>query len=257
MIIDSHCHLLHKNNIKSLDEIIDTAQLKGVSKLLNISTCESEFEPLINISNNNQNIYCTLGIHPHSSTDMNDDVHDRIIELSKNKNVLGIGETGLDYFYENTDKESQINSFIKHIEISQNLNLPLVIHMRNAEDDMVEIIKSYYNKKKFSGVIHCFTGSTEFMENLLPLNFYFSISGIITFKKTDELRKTVKNIPLNNILVETDSPFLAPVPMRGKVNEPAFLTHTVDYVSKMFNLSYQELSRITTKNFFNLFQRAS
>ncbi len=257
MIIDSHCHLLHKNNIKLLDEIVNEAQLKGVNKLLNISTCESEFESLINISSDYENIYCTLGIHPHSATEMSDNVKNKIIELSKNQNVLGIGETGLDYYYENANKESQINSFIKHIEISQDLNLPIVIHMRNAEKDMIEIIKSYYKKKKFSGVIHCFTGSTEFMNHLLPLNFYFSISGIITFKKTDELRKTVKNIPLDNILVETDSPFLAPVPMRGKVNEPAFITHTVDYVSKMFNLSYEELSKITTKNFFNLFQRAS
>ena len=128
--------------------------------------------------------------------------------------------------------------------------------MRDAEKDTLELIKNYHQKQKFSGVIHCFTGSLEFMKSLLPYNFYFSISGIVTFKNSTELRETIKNIPLDKILVETDSPYLAPVPMRGKVNEPAYLTHTVDYVSKMFNLSYEDFSEITTKNFFKLFQRA-
>ena len=256
MIIDSHCHLMHENNTELLDKIILNASKNEVFKLLNISTKFDEFGSLIEISNNHENIFCSLGIHPHESHGMNDEIKKIISDLCKNQKVVGIGETGLDFYYNNSDRKTQINSFIKHIEIAQELKLPLIVHMRDAEKDTLEIIKNYNQKQKFSGVIHCFTGSLEFMQSLLPYNFYFSISGIATFKNSSELRETIKNIPLDKILVETDSPYLAPVPMRGKVNEPAYLTHTVDYVSKMFNLSYEEFSEITTKNFFKLFQRA-
>tara|TARA_B100001027_G_scaffold134939_1_gene93527 strand:- start:58 stop:831 length:774 start_codon:yes stop_codon:yes gene_type:complete len=256
MIIDSHCHLLHKNNSELLTNIVKNAFENNVFKLLNISTKHDEFDSLIKISNNNKHIFCSLGIHPHESHSMSDKIKTTIKDLSKNKKVIGIGETGLDFFYDHSDRDTQINSFIKHIEISQELQLPLIVHMREAEEDMLKIIKKYYLQKEFSGVIHCFTGSYEFMKSMLPYNFYFSISGIVTFKNSHELRETIKKIPLDKILVETDSPYLAPVPMRGKVNEPAYLIHTVDYVSKMFNLSYKEFSDITTNNFFNLFQKA-
>ena len=257
MVIDSHCHLLHKNNEKSLDEIITHAQKNGVERFLNISTCESEFIPILKISDTNKNIYSTLGIHPHESDNMTGEVRNKITKLSSNKKVIGIGETGLDYYYENSNRENQTKSFIMHIEIAQELNLPLVIHMRSAESEMIEIIEKYIKKKDFSGVIHCFTGSTEFMQKLLPYNFLFSISGIVTFKNSTELRETIKMIPINKILVETDAPFLAPVPVRGRANEPAYIIHTVEYVSKMFNLDYSEFSAITSNNFFNLFKRAS
>ena len=257
MIIDSHCHLLHKNNEKSLDEIIAHAQKNGVEKLLNISTCENEFIPILKISDNNKNIYSTLGIHPHESDNMTTEIKNKITKLSSNKKVIGIGETGLDFYYENSNRRNQIKSFIMHIEIAQDLNLPLIIHMRSAENEMIDIIKKYIKKKDFSGVIHCFTGSTEFMQKLLPYNFLFSISGIVTFKNSTELRETVKMIPINKILVETDAPYLAPVPVRGRPNEPAYITHTVEYVSKMLNLDYIDFSTITSENFFNLFKRAS
>ena len=257
MIIDSHCHLLHKNNEKPLNEIILNAKKNGVEKFLNISTCEDEFMPILKISDNNKNVFSTLGIHPHEANNMTSEIKNTITKLSSNKKVIGIGETGLDFYYENSNKENQIKSFIMHIEISQELGLPLVIHMRNAENETIDIIKTYYKKKEFSGVIHCFTGTTEFMQNLLPYNFFFSISGIVTFKNSTELRETVKMIPINKILVETDSPYLAPVPVRGRVNEPAYITHTVEYVSKMFNLDYSDFSAITSNNFFNLFKRAS
>ena len=257
MVIDSHCHLLHKNNEKSFDEIISNARKNGVEKFLNISTCEDEFIPILKISDNNKNIYSTLGIHPHESDNMTAEIKNKIKKLSSNKKVIGIGETGLDYYYENSNRENQIKSFIMHIEIAQDLNLPLVIHMRSAESEMIDIIEKYYKKKEFSGVIHCFTGSTEFMQKLLQYNFLFSISGIVTFKNSTELRETIKMIPINKILVETDAPFLAPVPVRGRANEPAYITHTVEYVSKMFNLDYSEFSAITSNNFFNLFKRAS
>ena len=257
MIIDSHCHLLHKNNEKPLNEIILNAKKNGVEKFLNISTCEDEFMPILKISDNNKNVFSTLGIHPHEANNMTSEIKNTITKLSSNKKVIGIGETGLDFYYENSNKENQIKSFIMHIEMSQELGLPLVIHMRNAESEMIEIIEKYAKKKDFSGVIHCFTGSTEFMQKLLPYNFLFSISGIVTFKNSTELRETIKMIPINKILVETDAPFLAPVPVRGRANEPAYITHTVEYVSKMFNLDYSEFSAITSNNFFNLFKRAS
>ena len=257
MIIDSHCHLLHKNNEKPLNEIILNAKKNGVEKFLNISTCEDEFMPILKISDNNKNVFSTLGVHPHEANNMTSEIKNTITKLSSNKKVIGIGETGLDFYYENSNRENQIKSFIMHIEISQELGLPLVIHMRNAENETIDIIKTYYKKKEFSGVIHCFTGTTEFMQNLLPYNFFFSISGIVTFKNSTELRETIKMIPINKILVETDSPYLAPVPVRGRANEQAYITHTVEYVSKMFNLDYSDFSAITTNNFFNLFKRAS
>ena len=257
MLIDSHCHLLHKNNNELLDNILHNAFENNVLKLLNISTKHDDFDSLIKISDNNEHIFCSLGIHPHESHSMSDNIKEAIKDLSKNKKVIGIGETGLDFFYDHSDRDTQIKSFIKHIEMSQELQLPLIIHMREAEEEMLEIIKEYYIQKEFSGVIHCFTGSYDFMKSMLPFKFYFSISGIATFKNSSELRETIKKIPLDKILVETDSPYLAPVPMRGKVNEPAYLIHTVDYVSKLFNLSYKEFSDITTNNFFNLFQKAN
>ena len=228
-----------------------------IEKFLNISTCEDEFMPILKISDNNKNVFSTLGIHPHEANNMTSEIKNTITKLSSNKKVIGIGETGLDFYYENSNKENQIKSFIMHIEISQELGLPLVIHMRNAENETIDIIKTYYKKKEFSGVIHCFTGTTEFMQNLLPYNFFFSISGIVTFKNSTELRETIKMIPINKVLVETDSPYLAPVPVRGRANEPAYITHTVEYVSKMFNLEYSDFSAITSNNFFNLFKRAS
>ena len=257
MVIDSHCHLLHKNNEKSLDEIITHAQKNGVERFLNISTCESEFIPILKISDTNKNIYSTLGIHPHESDNMTGEVRNKITKLSSNKKVIGIGETGLDYYYENSNRENQTKSFIMHIEIAQELNLPLVIHMRSAESEMIEIIEKYIKKKDFSGVVHCFTGSTEFMQKLLPYNFLFSISGIVTFKNSTELRETIKMIPINKILVETDAPYLAPVPLRGKSNEPSYIIHTVKFLSNLKKLSFDEFSIITTNNFFNLFGKLS
>ena len=257
MIIDSHCHLLHKNNEKSLDEIILNAKKNGVEKFLNISTCEDEFMPILKISDNNKNVFSTLGIHPHEANNMTSEIKNTITKLSSNKKVIGIGETGLDFYYENSNKENQIKSFIMHIEISQELGLPLVIHMRSAESETIDIIKTYIKKRNFLVSYIVLRDPQNSCKTLLPYNFLFSISGIVTFKNSTELRETIKMIPINKILVETDSPYLAPVPVRGRANEPAYITHTVEYVSKMFNLDYSDFSAITSNNFFNLFKRAS
>ncbi len=162
----------------------------------------------------------------------------------------------MDYFYNNALRDDQIKSFEKHIKISQTTNLPVIIHSRDAEDDIYNIIKKMNDEKPFSAVFHCFTGSTNLLEKLLPFDIYFSISGIVTFKNSDNLRQTVKNIPMERILVETDSPYLSPVPMRGKTNEPAYIIHTLEYLSDLFNINSNHLINITTSNFYNLFKKA-
>tara|TARA_Y100000816_G_C26009772_1_gene527884 strand:+ start:306 stop:1082 length:777 start_codon:yes stop_codon:yes gene_type:complete len=257
MIIDSHCHLLHEKYNVPIHTIIENARSNGVKQLLNISTREEEFSKCIELSKNYKDIFCSLGVHPHETNNLNDFVFKKIIKLSNCENVIGIGETGLDFYYQNSDKKNQINSFIEHIKISQETNLPLIIHMRNAEEDMLRIIEKHFKQKEFKGLIHCFTGSKHFAERLLSLNFYFSISGIITFKNSDILRNTVKNIPLKNVLVETDSPYLTPEPLRGRINEPSFIIHTVEYMSKLFKISVEEMSNNTTNNFYKLFKKAN
>ena len=256
MIVDSHCHLLHQKNSSSINTLLRNAENKGVGKLLNISTKEDEFDKVINLSKEYDNIYCSLGVHPHESMSVNDKVLKKILELSKFRKVIGIGETGLDFYYNHSNKKSQISSFEKHIEISQETNLPLIIHMRESEDETFRLINKYYKKKEFKGLIHCFTGSSEIVKKLLPYNFYFSLSGIITFKNSESLRKSAKSIPISNMLVETDSPYLAPEPMRGKVNEPSFIIHTVEYIANMINVSTEDLSKKTTQNFYKLFNKA-
>ena len=256
MIVDSHCHLIHEKNELSIDEIISNAKKKGVSKLLNISTNKDDFYQCIDISETYKNVFTSIGIHPHEADQMNKNIYEKILKLSSHKKVIGIGETGLDFFYNNSKKNMQIDSFIQHIKLSQHTNLPLVIHMREAETDMLDIIEHEYKKSPFSGVIHCFTGSSKFAERLLKIDFYFSISGIITFKNSDILRDTVSKIPINKIMVETDSPYLAPVPIRGTVNQPANILHTLEYMSKLYNVDLDSFRDISTNNFFNLFKKA-
>ena len=256
MLIDSHCHLIHEKNTLSIDEIIDNAKNNNVCRLLNISTNVNHFEQCIKLSESYEDVYTSIGIHPHDSNQMNKDIYNNILKLSSHNKVIGIGETGLDYFYNNSKKNLQIDSFLQHIKISQFTNLPLIIHMRDAEADMLNILENEYKKAPFSGVIHCFTGSSMFAERLLKIGFFFSISGIITFKRNDELRKTVSKIPIDQIMIETDSPYLAPEPLRGKINEPAYITHTLEFMAKLFNLNSDYLGVKTSNNFFKLFTKA-
>ncbi len=256
MIVDSHCHLLHHKNEEGVSTLVNKAYDNGVDKLLNISTKEDEFEKVINLSKEYDNIYCSLGVHPNEALSARESTFTKILELSKFSEVIGIGETGLDFYYDHSDKKSQISSFIKHIEISQETNLPVIIHMREAEDEVYKIVDEQYKIKPFKGLIHCFTGSSDIVNKLLPYDFYFSLSGIITFKNSTFLRNSAMSIPINNMLVETDSPYLAPEPMRGKTNEPSNIIHTVEYIANMLNVSFEELSEKTTQNFFNLFNKA-
>mgnify|MGYP000387954973 CR=1 FL=1 len=253
MIIDSHCHLSYKNDYSNIDNILERANDVGVIKFLNIATKYNEFETLKHISNVYKDIYFTLGIHPHEANETSNEIINEIKENSENEKFLGIGETGLDFYYNNSDRYSQIKSFKNHIEASQLLQIPLIVHSRNAEDETFEILNAYMKKKKIKILMHCFSGSTSFAKKMQSLDAFFSASGIITFKNSLNLQSTFSEIPLDKLLIETDSPFLAPVPMRGKKNEPSFIKYTLEKLSKIKNVNKLELDKITTNNFNRLF----
>ena len=255
MIIDSHCHLNYSNDGILLEEIISNASASNVGLMLNIATKPNEFESIINTSTLYDEVYFTLGVHPHEANHLNNDVIEKIYINENNKKFIGIGETGLDYFYNNSDKSTQISSFEKQIEISQNLSIPLVIHMRSAEEDTLKIIRKKIKEKNFNGVIHCFTGTKKFADEIIELGFYISASGIITFKKSFDLRDIFATIPYDKILVETDSPYLSPEPLRGKVNQPSHIIHTIKKLSEIRNISYNEIVNLTKLNFFKLFNK--
>ena len=251
-MIDSHCHLDHENLYTSINEIIDRSKKIGITKLLTISTTFKSFEKIINIVNLDSMIFGTFGIHPHES-ETNIVTKDIILQsIKNNKKIIGVGETGLDFFYNHSDKKIQISSFINHIEAALELNLPLIVHSRSAENETYDILKSYKDKN-LKILMHCFTGTDIFAKKLQTLNSYFSASGIITFKNSVDLQNTFKKIPLENLLIETDSPYLAPVPMRGKKNEPSFIKYTVEKLSDLKSLTPSEISKITTDNFDKLF----
>ena len=251
-MIDSHCHLDHEHLIASLDQVITNSKNVGLEKLLTICTTLQSYEKITNIVKKDPMIFGTFGIHPHE-TKNNDVSKDEIItKINLNNKIIGVGETGLDFYYNNSDKDLQIKSFQKHIDAAKDLNIPLIIHSRNAEDETYDILKkNHSNKLKI--LMHCFTGSTEFATKLIPLNAFFSASGIITFKNSLNLQETFKMIPKNRLLIETDSPYLSPVPYRGKKNEPAFIKFTAEKLAELQNIKISELVDITTKNFNKLF----
>ena len=258
MIIDSHCHLNYEPMSLSLKDTIDRANRDGVKYLLTISTEDKSYDKILKIITNNKCVYGSYGIHPHEAKHHQFIKSEEIIKKTKlNKKIIGIGESGLDYYYNHSDKKDQINCFEEHIIAAQNTQLPLIVHTRNAEIDTLEILKDRLNDKNFKFLIHCFTGSKEFAFKLLDLGAYISASGVVTFKKSEDLANTFKEMPNDKILVETDSPYLAPVPLRGKPNEPSYIIHTVKFLSKIKDLSYKDFSNITTQNFFNLFGKLS
>ena len=251
-MIDSHCHLDHEPLFSDLDNVIQRSKNVGIEKLLTISTSIESFSRVKEIVNKDEMIYGTIGIHPHE-TDNNSIDSDFIVKnLRDNKKIIGIGETGLDFYYNNSDKHKQIKSFKIHIEASLKTNVPLIIHSRNAEETTFDILNEYKDRK-LKILMHCFTGSQKFAEKLLNFNSFFSASGIITFKNAKDLQQTFKFLPLDRILIETDSPFLAPVPNRGKKNEPSFIDFTATKLAEIKDIKKNELTNITTNNFNNLF----
>jgi TatD DNase family protein len=251
-MIDSHCHLDYEPLFNEIQNVIDRSKTIGISKLLTISTTHKSFKKIVDLVNLDPIIYGTFGIHPHEAA--NDLVTKDIIikNVKKNKKIIGVGETGLDFYYNKSDRDKQISSFKSHIEASITLNMPIIVHSRNAEIETFDIL-NYYKNSNPKILMHCFTGSSTFAKKLLEINSYFSASGIITFKNSNDLQQTFKTIPLNKLLVETDSPYLAPIPMRGKKNEPSFLKYTAEKLAEIKNLSFNEISETTTNNFNNLF----
>ena len=251
-MIDSHCHLDHEPLFNNLSDVLKRSKDVGIEKLLTICTTFESFEKIKLLVKRDDIIYGTYGIHPHEAK--NDKVTAKLIinEINENKKIIGIGETGLDFFYNYSDKVDQITSLEEHIRASIELDIPLIIHSRNAEDETLEIFNKYKNHD-LKILMHCFTGSKKFAEKLLDLNAYFSASGIITFKNSVDLQETFKFIPLEKVLIETDSPFLAPVPNRGKQNEPSFVKYTAEKLAHIKEISKSELIKATTFNFNKLF----
>ena len=251
-MIDSHCHLDQEPLIDNIDDILNRAKDVGIKKLLTISTTFKSFDKIKHLVKKDKIIYGTYGIHPHEAK--NDKVTSEIIirEIKQHDKIIGIGETGLDFYYNHSDKEDQIKSFEEHIKASLELKMPLIIHSRNAETETLEVFKKYKDNK-LKILMHCFTGSNEFAKDLLDFDAYFSASGIITFKNSQKLQETFKSIPLNRMLIETDSPYLAPVPNRGKQNEPSFVKYTAEKLADIKQISKSELVNATTANFNKLF----
>ena len=254
MIIDSHCHLTYEPISKSLDETINRANKDGVKYLLTISTEDKSYNQILDIVESYTCVYGTYGIHPHEAKNHQDlKCKDIIKKTNISNKIIGIGETGLDYYYNYSEKKHQINSFLEHIYAAQQTNLPIIVHTRSAEEDTLKILLEEKKKKDFKILIHCFTGSKKFAFDLLDLGAYISASGVVTFKKSTELAETFKQIPENRILVETDAPYLAPIPFRGKPNEPSYIIHTVKFLSNLKNIPFNIFAKKTTENFYNLF----
>ena len=251
MIIDSHCHLDYEPLINNIDQVLLNAKNNNVINLLTIGTSLESSKKVLDIVNKYSNVYGAIGIHPNSTTAAIDKLND-ILELKRhNKKIIAFGETGLDYYYKRSQKDDQIFAFEKHIEFSISENVPVIVHTRDADEDTISIVKKYYKKTNF--LIHCFTGSLNFAKNLLDLNCLISFSGIITFKKSNELRDVVKYVPLEKMLIETDSPYLSPDPFRGKSNEPANVKIVAETVAAIKNLAFEKVASSTTVNFKNFF----
>ena len=254
MIIDSHCHLEYEPMSLALKETVSRANKEGVKFLLTISTTDNSLKKILKITSDFECVYGTYGIHPHEAINHQNIKSAEILKkINLSKKIIGIGETGLDFYYNHSEKKDQLNSFEEHINAAQSSNLPLIVHTRSAETETLELLKKKKKEKDFKILIHCFTGSRDFAFKLLDLNAYISASGVVTFKKSEDLASTFKDIPNNRILVETDSPYLAPVPLRGKTNEPSYIIHTVKFLSEIKKINFENFSEITSNNFFNLF----
>jgi len=251
-MIDSHCHLDHSPLYENLSEVIKRSKEIGIETILTISTTTNSFKNILSLIKFDSMIYGTFGIHPHETANELITKNFIIEKVLSNKKIVGVGETGLDLYYNNSDKKNQTISFKNHIEAAINLNIPLIVHSRNAELETYEILNEYRNEN-LKILMHCFTGSYNFAKKLMKYNTYFSASGIITFKNSIDLQSTFKKIPEERILIETDSPFLSPVPMRGKNNEPSYIKFTLNKLAELKNVEIDYLDKVTTNNFNKLF----
>lgn len=257
--VDSHCHLNFDEFSTEIDVIIQRAKDQKIQTLLTICTKENEVKALQKIAEEYENIFCTVGIHPHEAEDTLKDISlmvlgEQLEKWTHHPKVVGIGEAGLDFYYEHSPRKQQQDVFEVHIDAALKTHLPLSVHTREAEKETINLLKKSHGKA--TGVIHCFTGSQWLADEVLALGFYISVSGIVTFAKAEDLRQVIRTIPLERLLLETDAPFLAPIPHRGKRNEPAMMIHTAQKVAELKGVSLEELAEVTTHNFFQLFSKA-
>ncbi len=255
MLIDSHCHLNYPGLVEDEAGVIARAREAGVRAMINISTRESEWDAVIAGAERHADVFATIGIHPHEADQHPDIDTAKLVSRSSHPKVVGIGETGLDYYYDKSDRARQRRSFLSHIAASRETQLPIVVHTRDAEDDTIEMLGEESAKGSFPMVIHCFTGSSRLAQACLGFGAYISLSGIVTFKNARDLQETAKTIPAEKLLIETDSPFLAPVPMRGKTCEPAYVSHTASFLAALRGESVEELASRTSDNARTLFNR--
>ena len=255
MLVDSHCHLSSEEILQNLDDVVARAKLHGVEYLLNAGGKFDELEISLNICDRYDNIYTVSGVHPHDAKNYEHITAKDVLANLKHPKVVAVGECGLDYYYDFSPKDVQVKVFKQMIKAAQESNLPIIIHSRDATEDMAEILTSAYKERPFSGVIHCFSSDWELAKQALNIGFYISASGIITFNSAKEIRESFVNVPLNRLLVETDTPYLAPVPYRGKVNEPSYVLKTAECLANIKGVDFNEISDITTTNFFNLFKK--
>jgi TatD DNase family protein len=256
MLVDSHCHLSYPGLVEDIEGTIFRATLADVGFMLSISTKISEFPAVLATAEAFSNVACSVGVHPHESDAEPETNLTALVKLTEHPKVVGVGETGLDFYYDNAPREVQEISFRTHIQASRETQLPIIIHTRNADRRTIEIIDEEQRIGFFPGVIHCFSAGRELAQCAVKHGMAISLSGIITFKTAEDIRETIKSVPLENILVETDAPFLAPVPLRGKTNEPSFVIHTATKAAEIFNIDPNELADITSNNFFRLFSKA-
>ena len=255
MLADSHCHLNYKGLAEDQPAVLERARARGVTAMLNIATRESEWDDVLATAEREPDVWATVGIHPHEADKHAHIDTAKLVARARHPRVVGIGESGLDYFYDHSDRERQQISFRAHIAAARETGLPLIVHTRDAEDDTAAILAEEMGKGAFPCVIHCFTASGAFADIALGLGCYISISGIVTFKNARDLQETAARLPLDRLLIETDAPFLAPVPHRGKTGEPAFVADTAQFLADLRDESVSDLNMATARNFHTLFDK--
>ncbi len=256
LLVDSHCHLNFPDFRDDLEEVIARARAGGVGVMQTICTKMSEFEEVYRIAEAHDQIYCSVGVHPHEAGKSPIVTVEELVACAARPKVIGLGETGLDYYYEHSPREAQQQSFRHHIEAARRTGLPVIIHTRDAEEDTLQILAEELQRGQFTGLIHCFTSSKQFADKCIEFGFYISLSGILTFKKAVNLQEAARDLPLARLLVETDAPYLAPIPYRGKRNEPSYTIYTNKFLSEIKGIDENTCAEQTTKNFFSLFTKA-
>ena len=255
MLIDSHCHLNYKGLVEDQAAVLSRARAAGVGTMLNIATRESEWDEVLHTAEREADVWATVGIHPHEADEHSHIDTAKLVERATHPRIVGIGETGLDYFYDHSDRARQQSSFRAHIAAARETGLPLIVHTRDAEEDTLGILREEMGKGAFPGVIHCFTASGAFADAAIEIGFFISISGIVTFRNAKDLQDTAARLPADRLLIETDSPFLAPVPHRGKPCEPGFVADTARFLAQLRGETVEELADYTSANFRRLFSK--